>query len=462
MGLMKWLRRTPSEPPMQKVMVAPAGWYGGGDVPSSYLAYNGVRSMGKAYADVHFVYEVVSRISSAASTLPIKVMELGPGGVHLEATDHPASRLLRKPSATVPRALLISSTVGDLCLHGNAFWLKVRSQTEVPAELWRLRPERMRAVPDPDSGRLLGWVYTVGNKEQPYLPEDIVHFRNYNPLDDLLGISPLTAMRYQVELGRDAESAAVDFWVQGARLNGVLESPLPMTDEAIERLSAQFKALAGKGGRYRTPILEEGITYKATALSPKDAEFIETAQITRRRFANAYGYPLSDDYSARATPDEIRKGLYADAVQVWTVLMEETMELQLMPDFPGEAFPQFQMRHILDPNIAERYGAYKEGIYGGWLPPEYVKRLEDIPPTAGPTYIPMNMVMVGPDGKPIPTAQPQPDKDSTGGMGGDNDQDGPSTGSGNAKGAPKSLSPKDFWRALLNGYETTSSPATSS
>jgi HK97 family phage portal protein len=413
---------------------SPSGIYfgfPGQRVMDTYMAQR-TGQMGRAFADVHFVYEIVGRISAAAASLPLKVFSLGQQDqVRTEKPDHPAAVLLRRPNSETPRFSMIQGTVGDLCLHGNAFWLKVRSTSGgPPIELWRLRPERMEPVPDTDTGELLGWMYRVNYTDpKSFLAEDIVHFKTFNPNHDYVGLSPIQALRFQMELGRDAEQAAIDLWSNGAHLSGLLTNAGVLDPAAKEALAKQFRAqMTGPGNHFRVPILEEGMDYKAVQLNPKDAEFINTSKLTRERFASAYGYPLPEVY-ARVHPDDLRKALYSDAVLPWSTLIEETLELTFMSEWPNDvAFPQFQTRHILDADLAARYAAYKDGVYSGWLPPKHIQRIEDIPADL-PTYIPMNMDQVGPDGKIIPTEQPggTPPKDSSGGMGGADGQDTPGT-----------------------------------
>lgn len=413
-------------------------------VSGGYLAQR-PGNAGTAYADVHFVFEVVNRISSAGKTLPLKVF-----GIHEsikeEALGHPSALLLRRPNPETPRSLLIESTIQDLCLFGNAFWLKVRPLSGgAPMELWRLRPERMEPVLNSD-GTIKEWKHVITQENiQRYDVRNIIHFRTANPVNDYIGLSPISALRYEVELGRDAEQAAIDLWANGVMTRGLLKMKGGLPEDRIDLLKRQFRAaLTGKGNRFKTPVLEEGMEYTPLALNQKDAEFIATAKMTRERVAQAFGYPLPELYPG-IPPNEIRKALYADAVIPYTVLIEETLELSLMTEWPEAVFPEFQTSHILDADITERFAAYKDGIYGGWLPPEWVQRKENIPPGMA-TYIPMNMAMVDEDGVPILPSNGQ--ADTTDGFGGDQGQGLPSTGSGDAK----AVEPKETKAAKRDNY----------
>lgn len=415
-------------------------------VPDYYQAQR-LGSVSKSYADVDFVYEIVGRIASAAGTLPIKVYrhsDSTEGSYRVEVPNHPASALIRRPNPQTSRSLLISSTVGDLCLWGNAFWLKVRpaglTSDIPPVELWRLRPDRMEPIPSKADGTIDGWIHRIGDRTDVYPASEVIHFRNYNPNDDFIGASPLSAMRYMVELGRDGTSAAIDLWRNGVTPHVAVQSTSTLSDGAIERLGRQFRSLlAGQGNRFRVPILEEGMEIKALGLNPKDSEFLNTMKLTRSRVAGAFGYPLPESYSQTTSPEEMRRALYADAVMPWLKLIEEAMEMSLMDEWGDTAiFPQFLTRHILDPDMPARFAAYKDGVYAGWLPPSYIQQIEDIPP-GHVTYVPVNMGEVDAEGHLVTTPYQNrgggsPQNTSSGGMGGDQGQGaGPTTGNGNAK-----------------------------
>lgn len=411
-------------------------------VPDFYGAQR-VGSVSKSYADVDFVYEIVGRISSAAGTLPIKVFRHDDKNFRVEEPNHPGAVILRRPNPQTSRSLLISSTVGDLCLWGNAFWLKVRpggpASELPPTEIWRLRPDRMEPIPSKVDGSLEGWVHRVGSQVDVYPASEVVHFRNYNPGDDFIGASPIAAMRYMIELGRDGTNAAIDLWRNGVTPHVAIQAQATLSDGAIERLGRQFRSLlTGNGNRYRVPILEEGMEIRALGINPRDSEFINTMELTRTRVANAFGYPLPQNYSQTTSPEELRRALFADAVMPWLKLIEEALEAQLMDDWGDDVFPQFLVRHILDPDIPARFAAYKDGVYAGWLPPSYIQQLEDIPP-GYVTYVPVNMGPVDENGLLIqnPYSGAPPNRNaSTGSMGGDMGQGaGPSTGEGNAKNA---------------------------
>ena len=72
------------------------------------------------------------------------------------------------------------------------------------AEIWPLRPDKMRPIPDAQR-YIKGFVYVgAGSELVPYLPDDVVWMRYFNPLDEYAGLSPIAPLRQSADMGMDA------------------------------------------------------------------------------------------------------------------------------------------------------------------------------------------------------------------------------------------------------------------
>ena len=113
-------------------------------------------------------------------------------------------RLLDAPNPFWTRGDLWRATETYLGLWGSAYWGLERDDRGEVFEIWPLRSDRMRVVPDPDR-YIKGFVY-VGQGRQlvPYLPDDIVWLHYFNPLDEYSGMSPIAPLRLSADMGLDA------------------------------------------------------------------------------------------------------------------------------------------------------------------------------------------------------------------------------------------------------------------
>jgi HK97 family phage portal protein len=388
--------------------------------------------IGQAYADVGFCYEIISDLAVSGSRLPLKVFQISSSGERSEDMAHPAYKLLRRPNPVHEQTLFFEILFASRLVWGEWFVVKVGrdkarpvSKSNPPFELWPLRPDRLIEVPDPKSGLLLGWMLRVGDGGRiPLLASDVIHNRGYHPSSDYRGYSPIEAMRYQVELGRDAEQAAIELYQNGMFTRGVLKVQRRAGAESMKRIAAEFRELMiGSGRRWRIPILEEGMEFQGLQLNPQDAQWLETVKLPRSRLAAAYGYPLPEDYDG-IKPEEMRRAKYAGGVQPLVVSMEHSLEAQYFSDFSVSAFGEFQLSHILDADFPTQISAYKEAILSGQMKPNEVRRKLNLPPEDGGDrlYVPLNMTPI------VGLTNPPRTRDSAGGMGGDEGRTGARTG----------------------------------
>lgn len=145
-------------------------------------------------------YSGIMRIADALAEAPLKVWT-GEGPIEGRAVPrHPLSPVLARPNPFMTQAQLIRLTIICRMLSGNAFWEIVRGQsTGRPVEIWPLRPDWVRIVPDPDRF-IAGYIYEVGGEKIPLPVEDVIHFKDPDPLDPYFGQSRLLAASRRVDV----------------------------------------------------------------------------------------------------------------------------------------------------------------------------------------------------------------------------------------------------------------------
>jgi HK97 family phage portal protein len=368
-----------------------------GSAPSTYTAGRTER-IADVVGDVSFVYEVQHGVLSYAAPVPIKVFALEASGERYEDFNDGAYQLLRNPNprhdAYQFREYLLASRLN----FGEHFAVKVRDQGGTVRELWPVRPDRMKEVPDPDTGQLLGFILNPDSPRSVGIPiEDLIWGTSWNPTNDYRGLSPVGALRWQVELGRDAEQVGVDLLANGAFLRGALKVQKKAGVESLRRLAKQFRdMMIGSGNRYRIPVLEDGVEFVPLQLNPVDSEFINTMGLTRARIAGAYGWALPEEFTSTQAPD-LRRLRFQDAVVPLTSAIQSSLEARLMPEFNARAFPEFQLAHILEADFPQLVSALKEAVYSAQMTPNDARRKLNLPALAGgdDLFVPLNLSPVG-------------------------------------------------------------------
>ena len=211
-----------------------------------------------------------------------------------------------------------------------------------------------------------------------------------------------------------------------------------LNQEAEERFRTRFEQMAsGLKNAHRVALLPIGYNFQPLELSMTDAQFLETAQLTARQIANAFGvrmHQLGD--LSRATHTNIeqqQREFYADTLQAIVTQYEQelTYKLFMLSEIEEGYYVKFNVDSIVRSDIKTRYESYRVGVQGGFLKPNEVRAWEELPPEPGGDQLWINRAM-------------QPLADENGG-----DGDGQEEGSSFGSLGPKSrmLEASAIWRA---------------
>ncbi|HUW10717.1 MAG TPA: phage portal protein, partial [Anaerolineae bacterium] len=212
--------------------------------------------------------------------------------------EHPLALLLQKPLPAeykVTRYRLIESLISDLGIYFNAYWIKVRASAGTMG-LLRVPPGLMTVY-----GKLWPVRYEMytGGTPRSFMPEEIVHFRGYNPSNPIFGLSPLETLRRVLAEEYAMGEYREHFWSNAARINGIIERPAPgpgvteWSHTAKTRFIEEFGQFYSTPGNFgKTPVLEDGMTWKAQAFNAQESEYLAGRKLTREECARAYHIPL--------------------------------------------------------------------------------------------------------------------------------------------------------------------------
>jgi HK97 family phage portal protein len=268
--------------------------------------------------------------------------------------------LLDWPNPSTSRFRLMSGTVSDLGIWGNAYWLKLGGAGNIKG-LVRLHPRTVEAV-----GGLLPTRYdwtTTTDGIWSFAPSDLVHFRWYDPETELRGVSPLETLRRTLAEERAAGDHRLGMWRNGARIGGWIGRPKEAgtwSDPARERFRQQWNAkYAGPGNAGGVPVLEDGMAFHEATYSPKDTEYVTVRKLNREEVATVYQIPLPFvgilDHATFSNIREQHKHLYMDCLGPILEMIVSELELHLLRDFP-DADAQY-----LEFNIAAKLaGSFEE------------------------------------------------------------------------------------------------------
>lgn len=321
--------------------------------------------------------------------------------------DHPLAQVLSKPLPAefkVSRYRLIESLVGDLAVYFNAYWLMVR-RDGLPMGLLRVPPPHVEV-----SGRLVPTAYKIvlSGKEIQVPPENIVHFRGYNAESAITGLSPLETLRRVLAEEHAAGDYREHFWQNAARMSGIIERPAAApewSDGARTRFKAEFEALySGGENSGRTAILEEGMTWRANSFNSQESEYLGGRKLTREECARAYHIPLPMvgilDHATFSNIKEQHKQLYQDSLGPWLAMIEQDVDLQMLPEFEDSdgVYVEFNIAEKLQGNFEEQTEALQSAVGRPWMTANEARARMNLPSLGGDAdslVTPLNVLVGG-------------------------------------------------------------------
>jgi HK97 family phage portal protein len=262
----------------------------------------------RGYADEGYSKNVIAHrsvalIAGSLSTVPWYLSQETPQG-RVELRAHPLLKLLGAPNPQASGVQLMEGLVSHRLISGNAYLLKLAPEGGNPRELHLLRPDRVAVIAGAD-GIATGYEYTVNGKMRRYLIDRIsgqsavLHLKQFHPLDDYYGLSPMAAASYSIDQHNEAAKWNKALLQNGAKPSGALVVKMAddgsggvLTEEQFARIKSQVDdQYMGAANAGRPMLLEGGMDWKEMSLSPRDMDFIESRHSAARDIALAFGVP---------------------------------------------------------------------------------------------------------------------------------------------------------------------------
>jgi HK97 family phage portal protein len=380
---------------------------------------------------------VVGFIARNMAQVGIKVLtKTGADGMLVNDPAHPLHTLLHRPMQTSGGQWTHYRLINDLLhcqlIYDNAYWLKVAPSAGVPQGLLPLLPRFVAPMGEnwdaPEAYRVRG---NMGEYVIP--PNALVHFHGWNPIDPRVGVSPIETLRMILAEEFSAMEYREQMWRSGARTSGVLTRPVDAPewgttarDQFLESWAATWSGESRQAGG--TPILEEGMTWAPSSMTPKDAQYIESRALTMVEVLAAYWLPqagvasTSNDTTLASLTD-MRAQLYGDSLAPWAAQFEQDIEQQLLCDVDPVGYindsvkVRFDFSEKMRGNIDQEATIAVQSVGGPWITRNEQRAVQGLAPKPGGDDLitPLNVVTGG-LANPMDTAPDRPDNGASNGQ----------------------------------------------
>ncbi|QIP54974.1 phage portal protein [Hafnia alvei] len=385
----------------------------------SYNTYAGKRVSPQLAMQLTAVFGCVRVLAESVGMLPCSLYEQLDRGSKKAIKERLYKLLSVKPNGYMTPQEFWELLIACLCLRGNFFAYKVMALGEV-VELLPLDPGSVVAKLNSQWEPVYQVTFPDGSSDT-LSQKEIWHVRIFT-LDGLNGLSPIAYARQAIGLGMATEEHGSRLFSNGAVTSGVLETDQTLSDEAFNRLKADFEDRhQGLANAHKPMILEMGLKWNQISLSAEDAQFLETRKFQLEEICRIFRVPMHlVQNTDRATFNNIENlgiGFINYSLVPYLTRIEQRINLGLVKaSKQGQLYAKFNVGALLRGDMKSRFEAYATAINWGMYSPNDCLELEDRNPRpGGDVYLtPMNMTTKPNDSaKPKPQEEPNDDDQTT-------------------------------------------------
>lgn len=263
----------------------------------------------------------------------------------VEITQHPFLDLMCQVNPHMNQWDLMELTQKFTDNTGDSFWLIEKNNLGTPENIWYLRSQWMRIVPD-KVDLIKGYMFGRDHNRQEALSVDeVVHFKRANMSDPLWGMGVLepsirAALRY----------TAMDTYEQALNENMGIPSMVVgykgrLSKEQRKELEISWdQQMAGVRRAGKTVVADIDFDLKELGVTPREMGFLQGRKWTRLEIADAFGVPLAllDTESVNRANAESALLQYARfTIKPALTRIEQKINEKIMPMYDDRLFVAF-------------------------------------------------------------------------------------------------------------------------
>jgi HK97 family phage portal protein len=251
----------------------------------------------RAVGNVGTLFAIVDRNITAVASARWHLFSKAASGKdedRKEIPKHPALTVWNRPNNFFRRAEFIETFQQHLELVGEGVFVLVRSgfmPSGPPVELWPVRPDRLRPVPDPETF-ISGWVYYGPDGEKvPLELNEVIRIKRPCPWDPYCGMGAVQSILVDLQSVQYAAEWNRNFFENSAEPGGIIEIEEELDDREFKKLRERWNEQhRGVSRAHRVAILEKG-KWVDRSTSMRDMQFAELRDISREVIREAFHFP---------------------------------------------------------------------------------------------------------------------------------------------------------------------------
>jgi len=337
------------------------------------------------------VWSCIRVLSETLGTCNLHLFQKTSDGKRRRATENPLYDVVHNvafPGRQTAYYYKLTSMVHVL-LAGNSYAQIIYGDRGEIAALNLLPPHCVTAKVNRKTGYMTYRVTLADGQQVVLLHDEVLHIPGLG-YDGYKGYSPIEMARRAIALGLSASDFGENFFANGANPSGILIHPEELSQEAKDRLKADFdEKYAGNNNSGKTMVLEEGLKYQQMSIAPEEAQFIETRKFQIEEIARIYRVPLhliqSLDQATNNNIEHQSLEFIQYSMMPWFRTYEQQMNMQLLtPQERGDGYYfEFDILSMLRGDNAGRAQMAQKMFMNASLSPNEWRGMENMPPMEG-------------------------------------------------------------------------------
>ncbi len=229
-------------------------------------------------------FKAAKLLGETVGNATFRLYRIKADGSWSELDSHPVLDLLHKPNPISTHSELLEMVSMSLDFYGNAYVYMdgADSPTSKPKALYFLKAQNVTIVrTDSFPESIIAYKYRHKSREYIFQPHQILHIRESNPDDPLIGFGAVQAMSDSVDLDQSARQWNRAFFRNSARPDLILKSKFK-TREQMDPIRMQFEdRYRGTENAHKVAILPDGVEPDKMGWSQKEMDFVEQLKWSR-------------------------------------------------------------------------------------------------------------------------------------------------------------------------------------
>ncbi len=269
------------------------------------------------------IWQCVNKIANTMASLPCDVLKVAPDGrTEIDKDCHLFYLLAQKPNREMTPFDFIRAMTVNYLVHGNAYArIDYAVGANYVASLYPLNAAQVNVIVA-DNGDVKYEYLTLDNKREKYPSSRILHWKNVG--NGTVGLSLTEFAKTTLTEAISAQNASISFFANKGKINGVLSSEQPILNknQAKQFLEA-FRDMSTS--QLGIPLLPSGFRFQQLAMSPVDAQLLQTREFIVKEFARWFGIPYSLLTGEASNLDELNNYFYKTTILPMCIGLEQAI-----------------------------------------------------------------------------------------------------------------------------------------